>query len=99
MWHIEHMGIEKHYKPQNILYLKYEDLKSKKTRVETLLRVTKFLKLKTNSNYYSINNTALIDQLECSFILSESTKAHRTIDSDLYMTKDIAYFDGLVCRM
>lgn len=91
MWSVHYRGIEEKYEPEDILYLRYEDLKSKKTRVATLKRVVDFLKIKVTGD--------LLSRLECAFALSESTQAHRSIDPDVDMTKEVAYTKELACRM
>jgi hypothetical protein len=87
MWHEHYTLIEKSLRPQDVLYLKYEDLKNKDTRVNTLHRVAKFLGVEASA-----------EQLYCSFILAENPGAHRRIDTTM-ATKDYAYSRPLVCRM
>jgi hypothetical protein len=68
--------------------VKYEDLYNKTTRIETLAKVIRFLKVRPPK-----------DRLECAFILSQSKKALRSIDTNKYMTKDLAYQRNISCRM
>jgi len=88
MWSVQYAGIEASFKKENILYIRYEDLKEKSTRVSTLAKVAKFLHVDAND-----------EKLECAFLLSESTKAHRSINPALEMTKEVAFTKELVCRM
>jgi hypothetical protein len=88
MWKQQYMGIEKKFKKYDILYIKYEDLKRKSTRVATLESVVNFLGI-----------SASLEKLECAFLLAESTKAHRSIDPLVEMTKEVAYTKELSCRM
>lgn len=88
MWKQQYMGIEKKFNKNDILYIKYEDLKQKSTRVATLEKVVNFLGI-----------SASLEKLECAFILAESTKAHRSIDPLVEMTKEVAYTKELSCRM
>lgn len=87
MWHEHYTLIEKQLKPQNVLYLRYEDLKSKTQRVNALHRVAKFLGVDVSA-----------EQLYCSFVLAENPGAHRNVDATM-MTKKAAYTRPLVCRM
>jgi hypothetical protein len=88
MWSQHYHGIEKSFKQQDILYLRYEDLKNRTTRVNTLRQVANFLRVPASD-----------ERLECAFMLAESSKAHRAIDVDLEMTKDTAYTKPLACKM
>ena len=72
----------------NVLVIKYEDLYNKTTRVETLDKVIRFLKVRPSK-----------DRLECAFLLSQSKKALRNVDTNKYMTKDLAYIQNVSCRM
>lgn len=72
----------------NILVVKYEDLYNKTTRIETLDKMIRFLKIRPPK-----------DRLECAFLLSKSKKALRNIDTNKYMTKDLAYIQNISCRM
>jgi len=87
MWHEHYTLIEKQLKPQNVLYLRYEDLKDKDRRVNALHRVTTFLEVAVSA-----------EQLYCSFVLAENPGAHRNVDASM-MTKSAAYSRPLVCRM
>lgn len=80
--------IFKKLKKGNILLVRYEDLYNKTTRVETLAKVLRFLKARPPK-----------DRMECAFILSQSKKALRSIDTNKYMTKDLAYIQNISCRM
>lgn len=82
-------GIEQHFARKDILYLKYEDLKNKATRVDTLMKVAQFLDISTPSR----------EQLECAFMLADNRETHRTVDAALTMSKDEAYTHPLACRM
>lgn len=88
-WAIEHAGIERSYKKEDYIYLKYEDLKDKNRRVETLRQIVNFLR------YKNIDD----ERLECAFLLAESRSAHRSVDKSLVMTKDVAYIPEIACRM
>jgi len=88
MWSVQYAGIEAAFEKQNILYIRYEDLKDKSKRVETLAKVARFLHVDASD-----------ERLECSFLLSESTKAHRSIDPKVEMIKEVAFTKELVCRM
>eukprot|EP01038_Epipyxis_sp_PR26KG_P007781 gene7781-10570_t len=99
MWHIHHMGIEKFFQRDDILYLKYEDLKNKETRIQTMKKVADFLRINSNNQQHKNID---FERLECAFILAESKQAHRSIDpneKDSFMTKEIAYRQEIVCRM
>ena len=89
MWAIHHTGIEKHFSKENILYIKYEDLKNKSTRVDTMQRVVDFLGIASPSR----------EQLECSFLLADNRETHRLVDKSMVMSKMEAYTIPLVCRM
>lgn len=88
MWEEHYAGIEKAYPSKDYIYIRYEDLKNKSTRIDTLQKIVTFLHLSTPRL-----------QLECAFVSAESKKAHRAIDPDLEMTKETAYTVPLVCRM
>lgn len=89
MWAVHHAGIEKHFAEKDILYLKYEDLKNKATRVDTLMKVAKFLAISHPTR----------EQLECAFALADNRETHRIVDKTLTMSKDEAYTHPLACRM
>jgi hypothetical protein len=89
MWAVHHAGIEKHFAPKDILYLKYEDLKNRATRVATLQRVADFLGISTPTE----------ERLECAFALADNRETHRKVDASLTMTKEEAYTAPLACRM
>jgi len=100
MWHVQHAGIEKHFREEDILYVKYEDLKSPKSRVAALARVRNFV-LRGQT---PLDPTAPATQrrVQCAFALAENRGAHRAIDPTKrgdYMTKEEAYTVPLVCRM
>ncbi len=73
-----------------MLYIKYEDLKSRTpgVNVATMKRVTDFLKVPAST-----------EKLACAFVLAENRDAHRNIDAQLSMTKEDAYTQELTCRM
>eukprot|EP01038_Epipyxis_sp_PR26KG_P016023 gene16023-21749_t len=97
MWHIHYVNITKFFHPNNVLYLKYEDLKRKATRIHALRKVANFLEVNFSNSFVDR------ERLECAFILGESEKAHRSVapeEKELFMTKDISYqYQELVCRM
>jgi len=106
MWKDHYVGIEQTYAKEDILYIRYEDLKDRDKRIKVSTD-----SLITLSHAYSLNNKALekitkfldisvanTERLECAFILAESPQAHRRID-DSAMTKEIAYIEPLACRM
>lgn len=90
-WSIEHMGIERHFKPEDILYLRYEDLKNEAKRVEALQKLVQFLRFPSQDK----------QKLECAFVLAENKAAHRQVTGgeNEFMTKDIAYRPEIACRM
>lgn len=94
MWTIEHDAMERSFKPQDYLYLRYEDLKSKDKRVAALREIVRFLHLSSNAE-----QAEAAERLECAFLLAENKKAHRIVDESLYMTKDVAYRPEIACRM
>lgn len=89
MWEIEHMGIERQLKPQDILYIRYEDLRNKKTRVEAMRKIAVFLRFPAD---------VPDERLECAFVLADNRQAHRSVDESM-MTKDLAYRPEIACRM
>lgn len=90
MWETHHSAMERHWKAENVLYVKYEDLKNKQTRVATLKTIVDFLRYR----HLTIDS----ERLECAFELAENRDAHRTIDTNM-MTKHEAYIEDVVCRM
>lgn len=88
MWAYHYSAIERTLRQRDIMFLRYEDLKSKTRRVETLRKVAEFLHVKANP-----------ERLECAFLLAENSHAHRRIDPATMMTKDIAYTRQITCRM
>jgi len=90
MWKRHHVAMEKHWSLNNVLYVKYEDLKNKQTRVATLQKIVDFLRIR----HIQIDDT----HLECAFTLAENREAHRKIDSTM-MTKQEAYIEEVACRM
>lgn len=95
MWKLDHDLIERQLSKDGFLYVKYEDLKSKERRVKALESIVSFLNLPNNAE----TQNRLQKRLECAFVLAENRQAHRTIDENMYMTKDIAYLEEIVCRM
>lgn len=89
MWEIEHMGIERQLKPEDILYIRYEDLKNKEKRVEAMRKIAVFLRFPAD---------VPDERLECAFVLADNRQAHRSVD-DSMMTKDLAYRPEISCRM
>ncbi len=96
MWQLDHSLMERQLQRDGIIYLKYEDLKNKVTRVATLEKIVKFLNLRSQS---SLSDKALLKRLECAFMLADNRQAHRSIDKSTFMTKDIAYQEEIACRM
>jgi Sulfotransferase domain len=88
MWASHYTGIEATFPPHDILYIRYEDLKNVSRRINVMAKVAEFLKVQVPR-----------ERLECAYVLSESKKAHRHIDREREMTKDIAYTQQLACRM
>ena len=88
MWRYHYLGIEEAYKPQDVLYVRYEDLKDKAKRVAALRTISEFLHIDASD-----------ERLECAFVLAESEKAHRNVDPSVAMTKDVAFTKELACRM
>jgi hypothetical protein len=99
MWREHYKGIEKRFTKENILYLRYEDLKNKATRVETLRSVAKFLRISLTNMKHIEAEIANNERFECAFVLAENTQAHRSVDEAIEMTKDVAYTKPLACRM
>jgi hypothetical protein len=58
-------------------------------RVTALKRIVEFLKL----------NEVNENRLKCAFLLADNRQAHRSVDSDKYMTKDVSYRIEIACRM
>lgn len=87
MWQMQYTAIERELPRENVLYIKYEDLKDKDTRVNAMHDVARFLGVDSSP-----------EQLECSFILAENPGAHRKLDKDS-MTKKVAYTKPVACRM
>eukprot|EP01037_Dinobryon_pediforme_P047398 gene47398-61521_t len=83
------MGIERQLKPQDILYIRYEDLRNKKTRVEAMRKIAVFLRFPAD---------VPDERLECAFVLADNRQAHRSVDESM-MTKDLAYRREIACRM
>ncbi len=90
-WEYEHSGIERELKPEDYIYLKYEDLKDKQKRVSVLKDILKFLRY----DEHAAND----ERIECAFILAENRQAHRSVDKSLVMTKEEAYIPEIACRM
>ena len=83
-------GIDKQFSAKDVLYVRYEDLKDRSTRIDAMHRIASFLGL----------NHPSIDQLECAYLLAESRHAHRVTDAHAQlMTKAEAYTRPLACRM
>ena len=87
MWAHHYAAIERRLRQNDILFIRYEDLKSRDKRVETLRKITDFLHVKASD-----------ERLECAFIQAENPQAHRRIDVSA-MTKDVAYTRPITCRM
>ena len=66
MWKEHYILIEKTLPRQNVLYVRYEDLKDPEKRVHALDKVAKFL-----------GQPADVTKLHCAFVLAENPKAHR----------------------
>ena len=90
-WEYEHAGIERELKPEDYIYLKYEDLKDKQKRVSVLKDILLFLRYDEHAS----ND----ERIECAFILAENRQAHRSVDKSLVMTKEEAYIPEIACRM
>lgn len=87
MWASHYTGIEQAFSPQDILYIKYEDLKDRSTKTNIMKKVSEFLGV-----------TVTEEQIDCSFILSSRSDTNRMIDTEA-MKKIEAYRKPLVCRM
>jgi len=86
----DYEGIDKQFSAKDVLYVRYEDLKDKSTRIDAMRAISSFLGLNHPSN----------DQLECAYLLAESRHAHRVTDAQAQlMTKSEAYTRPLACRM
>ena len=86
----DYEGIDKQFSAKDVLYVRYEDLKDKSTRIDAMRTISSFLGLNHPSN----------DQLECAYLLAESRHAHRVTDAQAQlMTKSEAYTRPLACRM
>eukprot|EP00981_Chlorochromonas_danica_P010899 scaffold3532_cov182-Ochromonas_danica.AAC.2 len=92
MWAVEHAGIERVFKLEDYIYVKYEDLKHPKRRLKALQRMVDFLRLPP-----SIVKTE--DRIACAFLLAENRHALRSVDRSKFMTKEIAYVPEIACRM
>ena len=88
MWNVHYMYMERNMQPEDILYLKYEDLKNKHTRVSALSHVAQFLGL----------DDVDAERLYCSFVMSENPKAKRSIKANM-VSKQEAYTRPVLCRM
>lgn len=60
MWDQHYKNIERSYKSNDILYIRYEDLKNKTTRIAELRKVTRFLNFHVSD-----------EKLQCAFFLAE----------------------------
>jgi hypothetical protein len=78
MWHVQHAGIDKHFQAEDILYVKYEDLKNKNTRVAALAKVRNFVLRGEKPLDPAL--PAVQRQVGCAFALAENPGAHRAID-------------------
>jgi hypothetical protein len=87
MWRAHYGAIEKQLPRENVLYLKYEDLKDKSKRVNALAGLTRFLGVESSPEH-----------LECAFVLAENPGAHRKTNAES-MTKKVAYTKPVACRM
>lgn len=104
MWSVQHSGILRHFKKEDVLFIRYELLKSATSRVQELERVYNFL---IHPHTTSLPPSpalpalpaGLQERLKCAFILAESRHAHREVRGGDVMTKQIAYTKPLVCRM
>ncbi len=75
---------------EDVLYIKYEDLKDRASgaNIEAMRKVADFLK-----------TPASVEKLQCAFVLAENRDAHRAVDPARSMTKEDAYTKELTCRM
>ena len=89
MWAVQYADMEENFAKKDILYIEYDELKNKETRVETLRKVTQFLDI-------FMPNDA---QLECAFALADNRDTHRIVDKSTTMSKEEAYTPSLVCEM
>ena len=64
MWTVEYAQVVQSLSSEDVLFLKYEDLKDPSKRISTLRTVTKFLNFPVAST----------ERLECAFKLSESKR-------------------------
>lgn len=96
MWEVHYMGIERAYRPEDVLYIRYEDLKDKDRRIHALNQLVTFLKLPVST---AASIAPEREQLECAFVLADNERAHRSVDVDIEMTKAVAYTAPLACRM
>jgi hypothetical protein len=97
MWNREYAQIKKHFHPDNVLFLRFEDLKSNVTRIDTLRSVAKFLSVSLTNQANVEAELANSERLECAFVLAENPNAHRRGDPQFEMTKDEVYDKKLAC--
>eukprot|EP00607_Mallomonas_marina_P005791 CAMPEP_0182437060 /NCGR_PEP_ID=MMETSP1167-20130531/84791_1 /TAXON_ID=2988 /ORGANISM="Mallomonas Sp, Strain CCMP3275" /LENGTH=509 /DNA_ID=CAMNT_0024629847 /DNA_START=245 /DNA_END=1774 /DNA_ORIENTATION=- len=91
LWLEEYNGIFTHLKPENILIIRYEDLKDTHTRIAVLRLITNFLKLNEEPES--------TERLQCAFQLAEQGKVHRAVNDSEYMSKEEVYTEEIVCKM
>jgi hypothetical protein len=88
MWDSHYAHAQMMLKKEDIVLLKYENLKDKSTRIETLHSMIQFLDLPTT-----------LEKMKCSFMLATDKRAKRTIDFKRDMDKIAAYPRDLACGM
>jgi len=91
LWLEEYNGIFTHLKPENILIIRYEDLKDTHTRIAVLRLITNFLKLNEEPES--------TERLQCAFQMADVEKVHRAVNQSEYMSKEEVYTEEIVCKM
>lgn len=82
MWGTQYKYLEQTLPKEDIMLTQYEHLKDPNKRFDSVEQIVRFLNYSTPD---------LRERVECSFLLADSTGAHRPVPSSAMMTKDKAY--------
>lgn len=88
MWEQDYANVKRLCKPQDYMFIRYEDLRNSSLRLSELKKLTDFIHIPVTE-----------DRLRCAFSLSENNASHRTIDPNVEMTKVVAYTPQIACGM
>lgn len=90
MWTKQYLLLESELPTENILYVKYEDLINKTTRIEALRSIMSFTGFPETTT----------ERIACAFDLANSKHAKRSVDKTMVTKKELySTNQDLVCKM